>query len=116
MTDLINKARHYMASLVVDGGPSLTRWLALRVTEAMTFFVGAMIFTMCHNIWIGRGSDAGIISAIVTISLALITATSLNQNTKLTLDAKSPGDPSTISTPGATLTTGPQGGKDGSSK
>ena len=100
-----------MASLVTDGGPSVTNWLALRTTEAMQILVALMVLTECVMCLRGKGTDAGMISAIVTIGLALITATSLNKNTKLALDAKKPGDPSSISTPGATITSGEQAGK-----
>jgi hypothetical protein len=109
VTNLLNKALGYMGALVKDGGPSLTRWLALRVTELMSLLVAVMVITECYvTAFKGRGSDAGIVSAIVTISLALITATSLNQNTKLTLDYAPKGDPSKVSTPGATITNGDQ--------
>jgi hypothetical protein len=103
---MLNKVIAYMQRLVTDGGPSLTRWLALRVTEAMTFMVLLMVVTECYCCIWRKGTDAGMISAIVTISVALITATSLNQNTKLTLDAKPSGSPSKIETPTGTITTG----------
>lgn len=108
---IANRAIAYMASLVTDGGPSTTRWMALRTTESMTMCViacfGAVIFRV-----IRYGScDGAFLTFVGGIAATLITATSLNQNTKLALDAKKPGDPSSISTPGATITTGEQPAK-----
>ena len=103
---LFNRAVAYMASLCTDGGPSVTRWMALRASEALTMCVVCMVLTLCARYWKTGATDAGLIACICTLSASLIAATSLNQNTKLTLDAKKPGDPSSISTPGGTITTG----------
>jgi hypothetical protein len=106
LKSILDKLTAYMASLVTDGGPSVTRWLALRVTEASMFLVACLVASIIIRLVTKGDSHTGVLTMTTTVWLALITATSLNQSTKLTLDAQKNGNPSNISTPGATIKSG----------
>jgi hypothetical protein len=93
-------------SLPFDGGPSVTRWVFLRTAEAISIgwlcLVGALIYR------VARYGDANpaLCGLIFTLAGALFGFAALNQNTKLTVDAKSTGSPSTITTTGGKVETG----------
>jgi hypothetical protein len=97
-----------MASLVVDGGPSVTRYSYLRTVEIVSIgWFSIVIAVVVRYVHTGL-ADGGVLALIGTLAATLLTATALNQNTKLTLDNAPKGDPSKVSTPGATVTQGDQ--------
>jgi hypothetical protein len=106
LVNWINRITAYMASLVSDGGPSATRWVFLRTAEAITLGWLGMVAVLCIRYIHTGNTDAALITAIITVMGALFGFASLNQNTKLAIDAKLPGSPSTLSTPGASVTSG----------
>ena len=106
--NLINRAITYMASLATDGGPSATRWVFLRTAEVVSLGWLCIVFTVIYRIVRFGVADGTWLGLIFTLAGALFGFSALNQNTKLTLDAKKIGDPSVVSTPGGTITSGEQ--------
>ena len=103
---LCNRLLVFMLSLVTDGGPSVTRYVYLHTVEIVSIgwfcLVVSIIWVYIHT----HTSDAGMLALVGGMIVPMLTATALNQNTKLTLDNSPKGDPSKVSTPGATVTKG----------
>ena len=93
-------------SLPFDGGPSVTRWVFLRTSEVISLGWLALALVAAFRIYKFGSCDAGVLTLIFTLATALFGFSTLNQNTKLTVDSKGTGSPSTVSTPTGEVTEG----------
>lgn len=93
-------------ALPFDGGPSVTRWVFLRIAEAVTFgwlcLVGATIYGLVVN----HHADIALCSLVGTLAAAMFGFASNNMNVKNTTEAALASDkPSTTNTTPLSSTT-----------
>lgn len=100
-----NRFFTFMASLVIDGGPSVTRYAYLRTLEIVSagWFL-LVLATIWRYLRFGT-TDGGMLGLIGSILVPLLGASAINQNTKLTADAAKI-TPSTLETPTGKVTQG----------
>ena len=79
----------FMASLVADGGPSVTRWVFLRTSEVISLGWLGMVGCACFVFVKHQHVDITWCGMVLTLGAGLFKFAQEAQKTKLTLDATS---------------------------
>jgi hypothetical protein len=95
---LINRLMAFMTSLASDGGPSSTRWIYMRSSEIFWYGWFFIVLAAIYRYVRFADANAGWLTLIGTLAAAGFAFVQNAQTTKLAIDAKNTGSPSSVVT------------------